>query len=167
MLLWNHWTGLEGPDRRNRIRLRQWKISEEREGFMHTGFSTRAFANKVSGTKSMRFQSWSPTSPWPHLNFAPSRAYMIMPLICLPCIHAYGAHIASNSWVSDLLAMHACNPALLTNKKKERKERKSSMNSMHLWFHGWQGNKWVVSLFPIFYFALTVTSHHNGRRIVS
>jgi hypothetical protein len=160
--------GLGGPDWGNRIRLCQWKISGKREGFMHTRFSMHALANKVSRTKSMRFQGRSPTGPWPQLNFAPSRAYTIMPLICLPCMHAYGAHIASKQ-LSLWFACHACMQSCIANKQKERKkrERKSSMNCMHLWFHGWQGSQWVVSLFPIFYFALTVTSHHSGQRIVS
>jgi hypothetical protein len=73
------------------------KISGEREGFMDTGLSMGAPANKVSRTKSMRFLGRGPTGPSPHLNFVACWTYMIRPLICLPCMHAYDARIASNS----------------------------------------------------------------------
>jgi hypothetical protein len=133
--------GLGGPDWGNRIRLCQWKISGKREGFMHTRFSMHALANKVSRTKSMRFQGRSPTGPWPQLNFAPSRAYTIMPLICLPCMHAYGAHIASKQ-LSLWFACHACMQSCIANKQKERKKkRKKIKHELHASLIPWMTRK--------------------------
>ena len=81
---------------------------------MHIGLSMHALANKVSRTKSMRFQGRSPTCPWPHLKFA--RALLDV-----------------HDQASNLLAMHACMQSCIANKqKKTKKERKSSVNSIHL-----------------------------------
>ena len=153
--------GLRGPDWRTWIGLCRWKKLRGREGFMHTGLSMSALANKVSRTKSMRFQGWSPTCPWPHLKFARALLDVHDQASNLLAMHVciWGSHCIKQ--LSLWFACHVCMQSCIANKqkKKTKKERKSSMNSMHLWFHGWQGSERAVIVFSIFYFAMMIPCH--------